>query len=99
MVSPERLAANRIRSFVMRAGRMTPAQERGWQAGFPRFGLTLQAGQLDWDQAFGFAGQRVVDFGVHLNPTAMRDAERRPHEDRAFGFVLNPCPGPCKVRC
>ena len=50
----------------MRAGRMTPAQERGWQAGFPRFGLTLQAGQLDWDQTFGFAGQRVVEIGFGM---------------------------------
>ena len=41
------------------------------------------------------SGQRVVDLGVDLNPTAMRDAERRPQEDRAFGLVLNPCPGPC----
>ena len=44
MVSPERLAANRIRSFVMRAGRMTPSQQRGWEEGFPQLGLAVDAG-------------------------------------------------------
>ena len=43
MVSPERLAANRIRSFVMRAGRMTPSQQRGWEEGFPQLGLAVDA--------------------------------------------------------
>ena len=57
---------------------MTPAQERGWQDGFPRFGLTLQAGQLDWDQAFGFAGRRVVEIGFGMGDSLLRMAQADP---------------------
>ena len=67
-----------IRSFVMRAGRMTPAQERGWQDGFPSFGLTLQAGQLDWDHVFGFAGRRVVEIGFGMGDSLLRMAQADP---------------------
>jgi len=76
--SPEPPLTHRIRSFVMRAGRMTPAQERGWQDGFPRFGLTLQAGQLDWDQAFGYAGQRIVEIGFGMGDSLVQMAQADP---------------------
>ena len=42
MPSPQTLISRRIRSFVMRAGRMTPGQERGWRDGLPCFGLHLK---------------------------------------------------------
>ena len=38
MPSPQTPISRRIRSFVMRAGRMTPGQERGWRDGLPCFG-------------------------------------------------------------
>ena len=57
---------------------MTPAQERGWQAGFPRFGLTLQAGQLDWDQTFGFAGRRIVEIGFGMGDSLLQMAQADP---------------------
>ncbi len=78
MGSPEPPLTHRIRSFVMRAGRMTPAQERGWQAGFPRFGLTLQAGQFDWDQTFGFAGRRIVEIGFGMGDSLLQMAQADP---------------------
>ena len=75
MVSPERLAANRIRSFVMRAGRMTPSQQRGWEEGFPQLGLAASAGALDWDATFGFAGRRVVEVGFGMGDSLLQMAE------------------------
>ena len=78
MGPPEPSLTHRIRSFVMRSGRMTPAQERGWQDGFPNFGLTLQAGQLDWDQVFGFAGRRVVEIGFGMGDSLLRMAQADP---------------------
>ena len=78
MGSPEPPLTRRMRSFVMRAGRKTPAQERGWQNGFPRFGLSLQAGQLDWDQAFGYAGQRIVEIGFGMGDSLLQMAQADP---------------------
>ena len=75
MVSPERLVANRIRSFVMRAGRMTPSQQRGWEEGFPQLGLAVDAGLLDWDTTFGFAGRRVVEVGFGMGDSLLQIAE------------------------
>ena len=42
-----------IKSFVMRAGRMTTGQQRGLELGWPKFGLELEGGLLDLDQLFG----------------------------------------------
>jgi len=72
---PERLVANRIRSFVMRAGRMTPSQQRGWEEGFPQLGLAVNAGLLDWDATFGFAGRRVVEVGFGMGDSLLQMAE------------------------
>ena len=57
---------------------MTPAQERGWQDGFSLFGLTMQAGQLDWDDVFGFAGRRVVEIGFGMGDSLLQMAKADP---------------------
>ena len=75
MVPPERLVANRIRSFVMRAGRMTPSQLRGWEKGFPLLGLAVDAGPLEWDTTFGFAGRCFVEVGFGMVDSLLQMAE------------------------
>lgn len=47
-----------IKSFVMRAGRMTEGQQRGIDKGWPLFGLELEDGLRDFDQVF-VAARRV----------------------------------------
>lgn len=64
----------RIRSFVMRAGRMTEGQQKGWDAGFPQFGLTLDAGRLDWDTVFPNPGRRVVEIGFGMGDSLLEMA-------------------------
>ena len=62
----------------MRAGRTTPGQERGWQEGFPQFGLTLASGRLDWDQTFGFAGRRIIEIGFGMGDSLVQMAKADP---------------------
>ena len=62
----------------MRAGRMTAGQERGWQQGFPKFGLTLTNGILDWDASFGVAGRRVVEIGFGMGDSLLSMAQADP---------------------
>ena len=62
----------------MRAGRMTAGQERGWQQGFPEFGLTLTNGILDWDASFGVAGRRVVEIGFGMGDSLLSMAQADP---------------------
>ena len=63
----------------MRAGRTTPGQERGWQEGFPQFGLTLDNGRLDWDQTFGFAGRRIIEIGFGMGDSLVQMAKADPN--------------------
>ena len=79
----------------MRAGRMTPAQERGWQAGFPRFGLTLHAGPIDWDQTFGFAGRRIVEIGFGMGASLVEMAKNAPDKNFIGIEVHSPGVGAC----
>ena len=46
-------AQRRIRSFVLRAGRVTAAQERALVELWPRYGLNFAGGPIDLDAAFG----------------------------------------------
>ena len=48
-----------IKSFVMRAGRMTEGQQRGLDQGWPKFGLQLEDGLRDFDQVFGRTAPRT----------------------------------------
>lgn len=62
----------------MRAGRTTPGQERGWQEGFPQFGLTLENGRLDWDQTFGYSGRRIIEIGFGMGDSLLQMAKAEP---------------------
>ncbi len=71
-------SSHRIRSFVMRAGRMTEGQQRGWDVGFPQYGLALEQGELDWDQTFGRGGKRVLEIGFGMGDSLVAMAEAQP---------------------
>ncbi|HUB91118.1 MAG TPA: tRNA (guanosine(46)-N7)-methyltransferase TrmB [Dyella sp.] len=53
----------RIRSFVLREGRMTPAQERAFQAHWARFGIDFTGTVQDFDTRFGRHAPRVLEIG------------------------------------
>jgi tRNA (guanine-N7-)-methyltransferase len=57
---------------------MTAGQERGWQEGFPKFGLTLTNGTLDWDASFGGEGRRVVEIGFGMGDSLLSMAQADP---------------------
>ncbi|HKN77879.1 MAG TPA: hypothetical protein VJW16_01820, partial [Lysobacter sp.] len=43
----------KVRSFVLRQGRFTPAQQRAFEEQWPRFGLDYAGAPRDFDAAFG----------------------------------------------
>ncbi|MGN6225449.1 MAG: hypothetical protein ACTHN1_17545, partial [Pseudoxanthomonas sp.] len=51
-----------VRSFVLRQGRFTPAQQRAFDALWPRFGLDYAPAQAprDFDAVFGRNAPRVL---------------------------------------
>lgn len=69
---------HRIRSFVLRAGRMTESQQRGWDEGWSRFGLKSGDGVLDWSRAFVQPGRQVVEIGFGMGDSLLQMAQLDP---------------------
>ena len=63
----------RIRSFVLRQGRFTPAQQRAFDEQWPRFGLDYTGQPRDFDAVFGRRAHRVLEIGFG-NGEALRFA-------------------------
>ncbi|WP_110674067.1 tRNA (guanosine(46)-N7)-methyltransferase TrmB [Salinicola sp. RZ23] len=70
-----------IKSYVLRAGRMTAAQERGLKEVWPRWGLTLDAGLQDPVVLFGRDAPRVVEIGFGMGQSLVEQAETHPETD------------------
>jgi tRNA (guanine-N7-)-methyltransferase len=78
-----------IRSFVVRGGRITPAQQRALQELWPRFGVEFEPRALDLDALFGRRAGRIVEigFGNGENLTALA----RANPDRDYlGIEVHP---------
>lgn len=52
-----------VRSFVRRAGRLTPAQERALAEHWPRYGVEFAPVPLDFTALFGRTAPRVLEIG------------------------------------
>lgn len=63
----------RIRSFVLRQGRFTPAQQRAFDELWPRYGLDYTGAARDFDAVFGRRAPRVLEIGFG-NGEALRFA-------------------------
>jgi tRNA (guanine-N7-)-methyltransferase len=71
----------RIRSYVLRAGRVTTAQERALEALLPTFGLQVGDSPLDLDAAFGRSAPRCLEIGFGAGEVIGALAEANPHID------------------
>ena len=53
----------KVRSFVLRQGRFTEAQQRAFDDLWPRFGLDYTGTLRDFDAAFGRSAKRILEIG------------------------------------
>ena len=70
-----------VRSFVLRQGRMSPAQQRALDTLLPRYGLPFQATPPDYDRAFGRTAPRVLEIGCGMGETTAAIARAQPERD------------------
>ena len=70
-----------LRSFVLRAGRIGPGQQRALRELGPRFVLPFQPQPLDLDQAFGRQAPRVLEIGFGMGQATAQIAAARPDLD------------------
>ena len=70
-----------IRSFVLRQGRVTPAQQRAHETLMPRFGIPYSAHQLDLAQVFGRDSPTILEIGFGMGETTAAIALAHPDTD------------------
>jgi tRNA (guanine-N7-)-methyltransferase len=71
----------RIRSFVLRAGRTTPAQERALELLWPCYGIDLSGAALDLGAIFGRSALRCLEIGFGAGEVIGALARNNPHID------------------
>jgi tRNA (guanine-N7-)-methyltransferase len=70
-----------IRSYVLRQGRVTDAQQRACEELLPRYGIPFAPEPADLDRAFGRAAPRIVEIGFGMGETTVDIAARNPGTD------------------
>jgi tRNA (guanine-N7-)-methyltransferase len=70
-----------VRSFVLRAGRMTDGQQRALETLWPRFGLDYAAAPCDLDALFGREAPRVLEIGFGNGANLIQMAVQQPATD------------------
>jgi tRNA (guanine-N7-)-methyltransferase len=81
MDAPESEARPPIRSYVLRQGRYSPAQQRAVAELMPRFGVPYDPGPLDFREVFGRAAPVVAEIGFGMGETTARIAAESPGND------------------
>ena len=71
-----------IRSFVRRAGRITPSQQRAFETLWPVYGLEYDSALMDFGQRFGRSAPVVLEIGFGNGETLVEQAAANP--DRSF---------------
>ena len=70
-----------IRSFVLRQGRVSPAQQRSLDTLMPRYGIPYAAQSLDLDNAFGRSAPKILEIGFGMGEPTAKIALAHPQND------------------
>ena len=70
-----------IRSFVLRQGRLSPAQARALDELLPRFGVPFAPAPVDFARLFGRAAPAILEIGFGMGETTAKIAEAHPQHD------------------
>ncbi len=71
----------RIRSYVLRQGRVSNAQRRAHDTLLPRFGITFGETPLDLDTVFDRQAPRILEIGCGMGETTVAIAAAHPDTD------------------
>jgi tRNA (guanine-N7-)-methyltransferase len=75
------LSKRHIRSYVLRQGRVSPAQQRAVDKLLPRFGIAYAPQALDLDQTFGRIAPRILEIGFGMGESTASIALAHPEND------------------
>lgn len=75
------LSKRHIRSFVLRQGRVSVAQQRAIDNLQPRYGIPYSAQQLNFSHVFGRSAPVVLEIGFGMGDTTATIAQAHPEND------------------
>jgi len=78
-----------IRSYVIRAGRMTDAQRKAFADHWASYGLSLHDGLADWESIFGRRAPVVLEIGFGMGNSLLKMAAAAPDKD-FVGIEVHP---------
>jgi tRNA (guanine-N7-)-methyltransferase len=78
-----------IRSYVVRAGRMTDGQRNAFENSWSTYGLKLADGAIDTDTVFGRSGPKVLEIGFGMGDSLLQMAAAEPATD-FIGIEVHP---------
>tara|TARA_B100001248_G_C27349778_1_gene440715 strand:- start:275 stop:970 length:696 start_codon:yes stop_codon:yes gene_type:complete len=78
-----------IRSYVVRAGRMTKSQRNAFTSGWDFYGLKLADGQVDLEKLFGRSACKVLEIGFGMGDSLLQMAIEQPSTD-FVGIEVHP---------
>ena len=87
-----------IRSFVRRAGRITPPQQRALDELWPVYGIGYEECEFDFASLFGRAAPIVLEIGFGNGETLVEQAAADPDRDFVGIEVHEPGVGHCLLR-
>lgn len=88
-MTEEQKPLRRVRSFVVRAGRMTEGQQRALEQNWPQYGLELAQGVLNYAEVFGREAPVVLEIGFGMGDSLIEMARRAPEKD-FIGIEVHP---------
>ncbi len=78
-----------IRSYVVRAGRMTEGQKAAFDRFWPSYGLSLHNGRLDQQTVFGRSAPLVLEIGFGMGASLLEMIQSEPDRD-FIGIEVHP---------
>lgn len=78
-----------IRSYVVRAGRMTDGQKAAFEKYWPDYGLSLHDGRLDVAKEFGRNAPQVLEIGFGMGGSLLQMIQSEPDKD-FIGIEVHP---------
>ncbi|MBA3695534.1 MAG: tRNA (guanosine(46)-N7)-methyltransferase TrmB [Methylotenera sp.] len=76
------LTQRRIRSFVLRQGRLTKGQERALETGLPKFGIPYSPALINLNEKFNrIESKKVLEIGFGMGETTAKIAQTLPEYD------------------
>jgi tRNA (guanine-N7-)-methyltransferase len=94
LIKPE-FKPKSIRSFVIRAGRITTGQKAAFDSWWPTYGLSLYKGAIDPSTIFGRTAPLVLEIGFGMGDSLLEMVKNEP-EKNFIGIEVHP-PGVGKL--